>query len=152
MWNHGYGKLQCDRPKFGTLDTCKKHVTLPHGRVRGPIPLVKLDQFRAFALKQDTKVLEKKWYARYLMWEYASKVSSEIEYLKDLNDGQYEQCLALMNGYIDATKGREAKKYEAGRGVRMRDDRAGEGSESGIMVVVAGASSGGTHGRVSTIT
>jgi len=78
MWNGGYGKLQCTHKPFGVLDVCKAHVKVPHGRVRGGIPLQKLEQFKKFELYgKDTKDANQ-WYARHLMWHYAIKEDSGI--------------------------------------------------------------------------
>ena len=44
-----------------------------------------------------------------------------------MNDEQYERCLKKMQEYVEKNKGREARKYERGAGVRTRDDRVGGG-------------------------
>ena len=86
--------------------------------VRGAVPSKKLDEFRAFALKSDGKKESQQWYARHLMWHYASEMVPGLEYLNDLVEGQegveagtrvfklsnaqYEQCLAKMNLQLSA--------------------------------------------------
>jgi len=82
MWNRGYGKLQCVHKPFGSLDVCKMHVNTPHGRVRGAIPLKKLEEFKMFELHGKDKKDADQWYARHLMWHYASKEAPGIEYLR----------------------------------------------------------------------
>jgi hypothetical protein len=83
VWNRGYGKLQCDAKPWGTLDVCKKHVKVPHGRVRGPIPVKKLGEFRAAALKKDKG--SSQWYARHLMWHYASELRAAHPAVRNLH-------------------------------------------------------------------
>ena len=63
MWNRGYGKLQCVHKPFGSLDVCKMHVNTPHGRVRGAIPVKKLEEFKMFELHGKDKKDADQWYA-----------------------------------------------------------------------------------------
>ena len=101
MWNRGYGKLQCGKPPESGSDLCKQHQRAPHGKVRGPIPEKKLAEFAAAALKPAKESVQ--WYARHLMWAYASKMSPTLECLSDmdesgnykLTDIEYERCLAM---------------------------------------------------------
>ena len=102
MWNRGFGKLQCCNPVPRGQELCRVHTQAPHGKVRGPIPEQKLNEFRKRALKPGKD--SKQWYARHLMWAYASKMSPMLEYLNEvddrgqykLSDMQYEQCLKQM--------------------------------------------------------
>ena len=69
------------------------------------------------------------------MWGYASGMVTGLGYLNEcnetgqfkLNDEQYERCLKKVQEYVENNKGREARKYERGAGVRTRDDRVGGG-------------------------
>ena len=126
LWNRGFGKLQCVHKPFGALDVCKMHVNAPHGRVRGAIPRQKLEQFKMFELHGRETKDANQWYARHMMWDYASKEAPGIDYLRELLDKDYEECLKKMNGYVKKHRSREHKKYEIGRGVRNRDDRGGK--------------------------
>ena len=118
VWNRGYGRLQCDGFPWGKLDVCKKHVNLPHGRVRGAIPVAKLNEFKAFALKQDHKKEANQWYSRHLMWRYASELEPDLNSLTELDDEQagnvfklknadYETCLKRIYEYVRAHAKRE---------------------------------------------
>ena len=51
--------------------------------------------------------------------------------MHELSNKEYESCLRKMQAYIDANKGREAKKYERGAGVRELNDRGGSGERYG---------------------
>ena len=53
----------------------------PYGRVRGPIPARIISEFRQKALRPEGQ--SKQWYARHLMWLYASE---EVPALQDLNE------------------------------------------------------------------
>ena len=143
MWNHGYGKLQCGRKPLRGRDLCGVHQQAPHGKVRGPIPEKKLDEFRKRLLRPAKE--SKQWYARHLMWAYASEMVPDLEHLSEVDDaGQYkltdelnERCLKKMQENVEKHKSREAKKYERGACVRTRDDRVdrdtygNEGSQYG---------------------
>mgnify|MGYP003313610141 FL=1 len=61
------------------------------------------------------------------MWKYASELDSAIDFLSDLDEEQYEQCLWKVQRYMESHKAREGKKYECGAGVRSVEDRAGGG-------------------------
>ena len=129
MWNRGCGKLQCSRQPLRGRDLCGLHLAAPHGRVRGPIPLKKMEEFRKRALKPVKE--SRQWYSRHLMWMYASEMVPELEYLNErderdqykLNDELYERCLKKTQDYMATHKTREGKKYECGASVRTRDDR-----------------------------
>ena len=108
LCNRGFGKMQCGyRPLKGS-DLCKKHVRYgaPHGKVRGPIPQKKFEEFKKVALNPKESV---QWYSRHLMWQYASEMvrgqgGAELEYLNEkdaegrykLTDQMYEACLKRM--------------------------------------------------------
>ena len=112
---------------------CGMHQQAPHGRVRGPIPQQKMEEFRKRALRPAKE--SKQWYSRHLMWQYASDMVAGLEYLNEcndadqfkLNDEQYERCLKKVQEYVEKNKGSQARKYERGAGVRTRDDREGGG-------------------------
>ena len=110
MWNRGRGQLQCSRKPLRGTDLCKSHQRPAHGRVRGAIPAKKLEEFRKFALKPEKE--SKQWYARHLMWAYASELAKEnnirLENLNEvdragqykLTDELYERALRKLQEYI----------------------------------------------------
>ena len=64
------------------------------------------------------------------MWHMAVKEVPEIEYLKDLKEEQYVNCLDAAHRALEHNKKRDGKKYQRGAGVRClgdrsRDDRCG---------------------------
>ncbi|MGB1607962.1 MAG: hypothetical protein ACPIOQ_85325, partial [Promethearchaeia archaeon] len=100
-WNGGIGCLQCDRKPMSGSDLCGMHHPDPaHGRVRGPIPAKKMEEFRKKALKPAKSSSSRRWYARHLMWAFAAKMAPEIETLQGLSQGQYEACLAQTDTHI----------------------------------------------------
>ena len=133
VWNHGLGKLQCSRRPLRGRDLCRNHENAPHGRVRGPMPEKKLDQFRKAALQPVKE--SKQWYSRHLMWAYASEMVPGLEALNELdergqyrlNDEMYERCLRRIQMNLEMNKRQERGKYEQGAGVRTRADREGGG-------------------------
>ncbi len=58
---------------------------------------------------------------RHLMWHFAESLAPNAEYLKDLTQEQYEQCLQQVHTYVNWHK-RLQRKYERDAGVRGRDD------------------------------
>ena len=138
MWNRGHGKLQCShRPRAGS-DLCGHHIAYgaPHGKVRGAIPQKKFDAFKMAMLSPKES---QQWYARHLMWSYASSMVEEEcgVALKSLNekdedgrfrvsDHMYEACLAKIQNHLKKNPC-EARKYKRGAGVRSRNDREGGG-------------------------
>ena len=106
MWNRGFGKLQCSRKPLRGLDVCGMHRQAPHGKVRGPIPQKKLNEFRKRALNPAKD--SKQWYSRHLMWQYASETVPALEYLNErteqgafkVNDEAYERCLKKVQEYL----------------------------------------------------
>ena len=84
---------QCWNKPVSGGDLCGKHNkdNAAHGRVRGPIPAQKFELFVKHALKSESlEKPSKQWYARHLIWYYASEVVPAVEYLSDLSDEQYE--------------------------------------------------------------
>ena len=111
IWNKGNGRLQCNhRPEVGS-DLCTAHRRrgAPHGRVQGAIPYKKFEEFKKAALKPKESV---QWYARHLMWYYASETVAKetgavLEGLNEvdatggwkLTDQMYEACLKKMQEF-----------------------------------------------------
>ena len=102
LWGGGLGRLQCgSKPEPGS-DLCGAHRTCPHGRVTGPIPEAKLDQFRKVALGPQKP--SKQWYSRHLMWGYAAEMRPDLRFLSErdeagrwkLTDAEYERCLGKI--------------------------------------------------------
>ena len=146
MWNRGFGRLQCDRKPWGDTDLYKRHLRAPHGRVRGPIPNKKLQEFRAASLRPPKESTQ--WYARHLMWRYASELRPDLESLNETDDerprdergekvfklknDEYERCLKKINKNLKLhNQKREQRKYEVGAGVRTREDRLGASGRFG---------------------
>ena len=46
------------------------------------------------------------------------------EYLRDLKDEQYVNCLGAVHRDLENNKKRDGKKYQRGAGVRSLDDRS----------------------------
>ena len=92
-------------------------------------PQEKLTEFRKRLLNPAKD--SKQWYARHLMWAYASEEVPGLEYLNEvdargqfvLTDEVYERCLKRLQEDVDKHIGRAGQKYERGAGVRTRDDR-----------------------------
>ena len=133
--------MQCGSKPVEGSDLCGVHRACPHGRVTGPIPEDKLDQFRKMALGPAKP--SKQWYSRQIMWAYASEMRSDLNYLSErdpaghwkLSDAEYERCLSRMQKYISSNTshaGRPGLKLlERGAGVRSRDDRGAEADAEG---------------------
>ena len=82
LWNGGKGKRQCGNKPVSGGDLCAKHKkeNAAHGRVRGPIPAQKFELFVKHALKSESKEKpSKQWYARHLIWFYASELVPAVE-------------------------------------------------------------------------
>ena len=58
------------------------------------------------------------------MWYMAVKEVPGIEYLRDLKDEQYVNCLDAVHRLLEMNKKRDGKKYQRGAGVRSLDDRS----------------------------
>jgi hypothetical protein len=140
MYNDGYGRLQCSRKPLPGKDLCGNHARYgaPHGRVRGPMPLKKYTEFKHAATKPRSEKT-KKWYARHLMWQIASKHyhaevvkqggGSELENLHETENGQYKftdemykKCLDKVHDHIKKHPNLQ-RKYERGAGAEQRNDR-----------------------------
>ena len=79
----------------------------------------KLELFRAKQLRPEEA---SQWYTRSAMWHYAKDQAPEIDYLNDLSEAQYEECLRKMQGYF-RDHPHQQRKLVRGVGVRGRDDR-----------------------------
>ena len=111
VWNAGAGKLQCSYKPLKGKDLCWKHEKkLAHGRVRGPIPMKKYEEFKVKALEKEKA--SKQWYSRHLMWNYASELKPDLNFLNEqdergqykLTDAEYERCLWKMQQYMEKHK------------------------------------------------
>ena len=95
LYNKGFGKLQCAHRREKGSDLCGFHKRkgASHGRVRGPIPQKKFEEFKKAALNPKESV---QWYSRHLMWRYASEMvqgqgGAELEYLNEKGaEGRYK--------------------------------------------------------------
>ena len=78
LWNCGRGQMQCLRKPLRGTNLCGQHVSPSHGLVRGALPAKKMAEFRRAVLKPAKET--KQWYARHLMWAYASEAVPDLEY------------------------------------------------------------------------
>ena len=118
LWNRGRGRLQCCFWPMPGTRLCKKHQSAPHGEVRGPIPMKKLELFRKEFLKPEKD--SKQWYARYHMWGVAAKIFPDINSLNCLTPEHYEVCLRNVNDHV---KNILTAKLKQGVGVRGIEDQ-----------------------------
>ena len=58
------------------------------------------------------------------MWNMAVKEVPGIEFLRDLKDEQYVNCLDAVHKHLEMNKKILGKKYQRGAGVRSLDDRS----------------------------
>jgi hypothetical protein len=122
VWNGGRGG-QCQNRPSNAGDLCAGHARfaeLPHGRIDGPIPERKLEDFMK-ALRRAAKpgVLPHKakcrpagkphWYARSIFWEIAVRLASQNSLsvdakslcgIEDLSDVDFDACLACTDQWI----------------------------------------------------
>jgi hypothetical protein len=123
LFNEGRGRLQCSHKPAASSDVCGVHRFPRHGRVRGAIPADKLEEFRRAALRPEKP--SSKYYARHLMWHFASQVRSDVDSLGDLTGAEYEQCLQKLHKHVQMH--RMQQKFERGAGVRDANDRGSAG-------------------------
>ena len=123
LLNRGYGKLQCRGKPVRGCDLCAKHSRrLPWGRVTGALSQNVLSRFWRTKLKGRQE--DQQWYSRSLMWRFAVEQVPGIEFLKDLSDEQYANCLDAVHRTLEHNKKRDGKKYQRGAGVRSVEDRS----------------------------
>ena len=115
--NGWLGRKQCSKRPVPGSDLCGHHVRWfakgkGCGRVTGAIPWEALRQFKNKASKiskSKSESVSQQWYARHLMWAYASQEESELQDLSErdaqgdwvLDKVAYERCLQKIHANLE---------------------------------------------------